>query len=318
MRSTSVLYIFIALLSISCQKDPEIPAFGGKDTGDNVVTTYTTADIDASFINAKSTYTYMFVYSEHEDLSSPSQLTLTENEWGHYIGNLKDLQAGKTYYYKYIVTGTVNSYYSNLNSFATVAYYAADIHTDSVNRVDYLSACTYATLSDWGCEVFPEWGVCYSSSPEPTIEGQKIVANTDGSQQFMLTNLEVGTTYYVRSFANSKFGVTYGNELSFTTRKYVVPTVETRDVTAIYGQNVVCSGNVTFDGGKSVTEKGICYSTSKNPTISDKKVISLTSGVGAYSCLLENLDSKTTYYIRAYAINEKGVGYGQQKQFTTK
>ena len=65
-----------------------------------------------------------------------------------------------------------------------------------------------------------------------------------------------------------------------------------------------------------VTARGICWSTKPNPTISDSKTDG--SGTGSFTSSLSNLASQTTYYVRAYATNEKGTSYGEQKSFTTR
>lgn len=83
--------------------------------------------------------------------------------------------------------------------------------------------------------------------------------------------------------------------------------------------NTLAQGNgvVTSDGGDAtITERGFCWSTSANPTISDSKaVVAGTTGVftGTLSVLLPD----TTYHYRAYAINGTGTGYGANQEFTT-
>jgi hypothetical protein len=74
---------------------------------------------------------------------------------------------------------------------------------------------------------------------------------------------------------------------------------------------------VTYDGNSTVTARGICWSTNQNPTINDNKTTE-GSGIGSYSSNLSNLSDNTTYYIRAYATNEKGTSYGEEKSFTTR
>lgn len=75
-------------------------------------------------------------------------------------------------------------------------------------------------------------------------------------------------------------------------------------------------GNVTADGGCSVTERGVCYSTSSNPTTSNSKIVAAGT-TGSYSCSLTNLSAGTTYYVRSYAINSNGTSYGTQITFVT-
>ena len=92
--------------------------------------------------------------------------------------------------------------------------------------------------------------------------------------------------------------------------------VTTNEVSGVLTTAAVCGGNVTSDNGSPVTAKGVCWSTSTNPTINNNKTID-GSGVGAFTSNLSNLTPMTTYYVRAYATNAAGTIYGAQKSFTT-
>lgn len=92
------------------------------------------------------------------------------------------------------------------------------------------------------------------------------------------------------------------------------PTVTTTEVINI--KTLTTSGGVvSSDGGSSVIERGICWSTNHNPTIEDDHV-SNGFGTGVYSANMHGLLGDTTYYVRAYAINSAGVAYGNELSFT--
>ncbi len=96
----------------------------------------------------------------------------------------------------------------------------------------------------------------------------------------------------------------------------VPPLVTTTAASAITFTTAVSGGNVTSDGGAPVTARGVCWSTSPNPTIAN----SLTSngtGLGSFTSNLSGLSPGTTYYVRAYATNQSGTGYGNEISFTT-
>lgn len=95
-----------------------------------------------------------------------------------------------------------------------------------------------------------------------------------------------------------------------------VPTVITLSVTEITESSAKSGGEVTSDGGAEVTARGVCWSTSQNPTIEDAFSNDGT-GVGVYSSNISNLTSNTTYYVRAYATNSEGTAYGEEISFTT-
>ena len=93
-------------------------------------------------------------------------------------------------------------------------------------------------------------------------------------------------------------------------------TIVTDSVTNITTSSAVCGGNVTSDGGSTVTSRGICWSISPNPTIDNNKTTD-GNGVGEFTSDITGLTNGTTYYVRAYATNSKGTAYGEEKSFTT-
>ena len=95
-----------------------------------------------------------------------------------------------------------------------------------------------------------------------------------------------------------------------------IPAVETGEVMFITPTYATCGGNVTDDGGATVTERGICWSTEHSPTLEDNSIIDGT-GTGEWQTLLSDLTESTIYYVRAYATNSMGTGYGEVITFTT-
>ena len=95
-----------------------------------------------------------------------------------------------------------------------------------------------------------------------------------------------------------------------------LPKVKTSAVSEITINSAVCGGEVTSDGNGTITARGICWSTSQNPTIEDNKTTN-GSGLGSFTSNLSNLSPNTTYYVRAYATNEVGTSYGNEVSFTT-
>ena len=75
-------------------------------------------------------------------------------------------------------------------------------------------------------------------------------------------------------------------------------------------------GVISSDGGSDVTIRGICWSTFPNPTITDDTTIN-GSGTGQFTSRIENLEFSNTYYVRAYATNANGTGYGNELTFST-
>ena len=95
------------------------------------------------------------------------------------------------------------------------------------------------------------------------------------------------------------------------------PTVVTTSVEEVTETTAKVVGQVTADGGAEVTERGVCWNTESNPEITDNRIVEGT-GLGTFTAEVTDLEANTTYYVRAYATNEKGTSYGEEKSFTTK
>lgn len=165
---------------------------------------------------------------------------------------------------------------------------------------------------------FTEKGVCYNTSTGPTISNNKVAYSGQtktATFNVTLTGLNYATKYYARAYATGASGTIYGDEYSFTTLP-VVPTVTTTATTAVTGNSAMTGGNVTVTGGAEVTARGVCYGTDHNPTIGGSKTTD-DKGAGEFTSSLTGLKGNTTYYVRAYATNSAGTGYGPEVTFKT-
>ncbi len=165
---------------------------------------------------------------------------------------------------------------------------------------------------------FTEKGVCYNTAAAPTVSNTKVAfsgTTTTATFNVTLTGLVYATKYYARAYATGANGTIYGEEVTFTTLP-VVPTITTAAISLITGKSATGGGNVTGLGGASVTARGICYGTNHLPTTADTKT-SDANGAGAFVSTLASLKGNTIYYVRAYAINSAGTGYGPEVTFTT-
>ncbi len=100
-------------------------------------------------------------------------------------------------------------------------------------------------------------------------------------------------------------------------RKKNIPVISITEVTEITTTTAASASNITNDGEANVNARGVCWSTNENPTIDDNKTEDGT-GVGNFTSSITNLESNTTYYIKAYATNSVGIGYSDVMSFTTK
>ena len=93
-------------------------------------------------------------------------------------------------------------------------------------------------------------------------------------------------------------------------------TLSTLPVTSITENSAISGVNITSNGGSTITEHGICWNTSPNPSTADNTVVG-GSGTGNFTVPITGLDPNTEYFIRAYAINSVGTAYGNELSFTT-
>ena len=96
----------------------------------------------------------------------------------------------------------------------------------------------------------------------------------------------------------------------------VLPTITTNSISDIAFTTAISGGNITNDGGATVTSRGICWSTSPNPTVTNT-TSGNGDGVGIFNSSLNGLIENTTYYVRAFAVNSAGTAYGNELSFTT-
>jgi len=239
---------------------------------------------------------------------------------GPYTSNITGLSPNTTYYVRAYATNSLGTAYDEeQRTFTTNAEATTPSVTtgDVTNITTTTASCSGNVTSDGGSSVTAR-GVCWSTSQNPTTSNSKIINGTGlGTYTSNITGLSPNTTYYVRAYAINSQGTAYGEQKTFTTNaQQAMPSVTTGNVTNITTITADCSGDVTSDGGSSVTARGVCWSTSQNPTTSNSKTTNGT-GLGTYTSNITGLSPNTTYYVRAYATNSNGTSYGEQKSFKT-
>lgn len=95
-----------------------------------------------------------------------------------------------------------------------------------------------------------------------------------------------------------------------------VPSLVTSEISNITGTSANCGGTITSEGIGTIISRGICWSTSITPTINDNK-INGGAGAGTFACDISGLTESTSYFVRAYATNSSGTGYGMTMSFNT-
>ena len=187
------------------------------------------------------------------------------------------------------------------------------VTTSNVIDLTQTTAVSGGNVTNNGGEDVTERGVCWGTTHNPTISVSKTSDGTGiGTFTSNIISLTPGTSYNVRAYATNSEGTGYGNEISFTTSPVVLATLTTTAISSITSTTAVSGGNITDDGGGTITARGVCWDTISNPTTANH-ITSDGTGTGSYTSNLTNLQPGTTYYVKAYATNSGGTVYANNE-----
>lgn len=191
----------------------------------------------------------------------------------------------------------------------------ATLSATTVSEITAISATASGNVSAAeGLQVIDK-GICYGTTNTGANHTCISAGANQGDITLQLSNLTANATYYARIYAQTPFGTTYGAFANFRTMNGR-PTFSTVSISNIQAYSANFSVNVVTDGGAPVTSKGVCYSSTVNPTTADT-CIEFEAGTGSMSGTFENLQIGTTYYVRGYATNIVDTRYSTGASFKT-
>ena len=236
---------------------------------------------------------------------------------GVYDIQIDALNPSSTYYIRAFAVNDSGTSYGIQKSFITVALTPPTLTTTPITNITTTTAESGGNITADGGSPITARGICWSILPNPTTLNSHTIDGTEtGLFTSSLTALTPNTSYYVRAYATNALGTSYGDPLSFSTNVVMVPSLTTADINNITVNTAGSGGNVTSDGGTAVSARGVCWSTTANPSITNSHTTD-GSGTGTFVSSLTGLTTNTLYHIRAYATNSIGTSYGSDLTFTT-
>ena len=234
---------------------------------------------------------------------------------GSFTSQMSGLEPGATYYIRAYATNDIGTAYGNSVTLSIAASLPV-LTTTAATGITFNSASSGGNITDDGGGAIIVRGVCWSMVPNPTIVDPHSTDGTGkGSFISQITGLNPASTYYARAYATNSAGTAYGGQVSFPTPATVTFFNHNRRNRSdpLHGN---LRGNISSDGGALVSARGICWSQSLNPSLSDSYTTEGT-GSGIFTSQISGLSPGTKYYFRSYATNIIGTSYGENQSATT-
>jgi uncharacterized protein (TIGR02145 family) len=224
--------------------------------------------------------------------------------------SLAGLTPGTTYHFRIKTENSLGISYSDDFSFTTLGK-APTILSQTATNLQVNSAKINCSINPnyLTTNVSFEWGTTNSYGNSITTVQNPANGNAPVNLNADLSGLSEGTTYHFRTKATNESGTSTGEDSQFTTPGR--PLLSTTSISKITTTSAITGGNIISDFGLPVTKRGICWSKTPNSSVSDNNIISEIQQEN-YSISITGLTANSTYYLRAFATNSLGTGYGDE------
>ncbi|MEM6721607.1 MAG: hypothetical protein AAF611_19930 [Bacteroidota bacterium] len=307
-----IAYLLIVFLLFNCSEDDttaSLPSIGITAIGDigleSMTVTSTITSENGALVTERG-----LCWSTSPNPTTDDTTTSDGTGSGTFTSTMTNLAVNTNYYLRAYAVNSVGVAYSTGEEFGT---FLPEVSTNTISSVMPNAIDISAEVINQGSTDLTERGICWGISVNPTINDNTVSSGTGvGSYTGTLTDLVEDTTYYIRAYAVNSLGISYGNEIELNTS---LPMLTTTAVTNFTATSAESGGEVTDEGGSSVVAKGVCWSTTPNPTIDDNTTNDGGSA-GSFTSVLTGLTANTIYYVRAYATNTTGTSYGNEIEFS--
>ena len=188
------------------------------------------------------------------------------------------------------------------------------VQTNAATSITSTGVTLNGNVTSDGGSLVTVCGFLYGTSASNLTQNVQS-GNGTGNFTKVLTGLTASTTYYYKGYATNSIGTSYGEVMSFTTAEATIPTVITGTSSDITSASATIRGDVTSNGGATVTQRGFYWGRDVSGSGSGMRTVG--SGTGSFTLNITGLSGGTTYYYKAYARNSKGTVYGEVCSFTT-
>ncbi|WP_300703496.1 fibronectin type III domain-containing protein [Bacteroides sp.] len=236
---------------------------------------------------------------------------------GRYTFTITGLTAETSYEVRAFATNAKGTGYGEKITLITGKRSIPQLEDVSVSEIGEDAAMLQSKILSNGGHEITKYGFVYSSGETgQEVQVEVTEMDTDKTFRLLLSKLAAATTYNIRAYATNSSGTAYSKSQSFTTLTKESPVVSL-EVSTVEGNSVKVGGIVSSSGTTPIKEVGFCWSKDNaTPTIADGKLTSTLDGT-SFNSTITGLKAKTTYHIRAYAINEARAGYSEVVTITT-
>lgn len=243
-----------------------------------------------------------------------------------FTGTLSGLEANTEYRIRPYAITTGGTSFGKTVTFKTLEISQPAVKTEGSEAVNHNSAKLKGSITAKGTHAVSEYGIIWHTAANPTTALTTKTAVKANVTQFPFNfsanagNLQPNTEYHFRAYVIANGVTTYGTDMTFKTTAVIQPGITTGNADNITINSARLAGSVSKAGTYPVTERGVVWATSANPTTANSKAPiagNVTTFPNNYTVNATGLNLNTTYNYRAYVISNGVTTYGENKSFKT-